>query len=325
MPNPTSDGSTFVLASRRQLAKIKHEIRALLGKQETPISIPADGFRYAFYRGQDGKGRHLFTMYAKAKSETGSDIDLHGHMVRMSMDCCNVFSDSAVCTKSAATENPAPASDPIPAGAPAPAKSDGEIMKLEGLTRDRVLSIQGVPSWTHKIKAEHNNLPDQVVSALDEIHDWAEEVLKTPEVKKVLDEPVDTGRVVTKKDGELEIFLPFVKTDLEQRTVYGVVYEPDVVDAQGDSASADEIRKACHDYMINSRKTGLMHKEDVTGKAPAIENYLAPNDMVIGNQRVRKGTWIMAHKILDDSLWNDVKSGKLTGLSMSGKAMAASD
>jgi hypothetical protein len=66
-----------------------------------------------------------------------------------------------------------------------------------------------------------------------------------------------------------------------------------------------------------------MHKEDVSGKAPVIENYLAPIDMIIGNQRVRKGSWIMAHKINDDEIWKDIKEGRLTGLSMGGKAMAS--
>lgn len=124
---------------------------------------------------------------------------------------------------------------------------------------------------------------------------------------------------------DLEISVLFGKVDEDERLVYGIVYEPDVVDAQGDSASAAEIRKACHNFMIHSRKIGLMHKDDVSDKTAIVENYVAPVDMYVGNQRVHKGTWVIVTKVNDDAIWGDVKTGKLTGYSMHGKAVGSAN
>lgn len=312
------------LTTRRRLTKIRHAVTGFLGRQETPVSVLPEDFRYAFYRGQDGQGRHLLTFYAKAKGADGTPHDLQGQVLRLPMECCNVFSETAPCKAAAATGSGTPPSDPPPAQGEPLMKIDPKQARL----------VKDVPAWVHKIKDGITGLPEQVTEALDELHDWAEEALKTPELQKALELPVEEpqekglteGRAVEKRDdGSMEIYLPFAKVDEEQRVVHGVVYEPDVVDAQGDWASAEDIRKACHDYMLNSRRTGLMHKDDISSKAPLVENYIAPTDMIMGNQRVRKGTWIMAHKINDDVLWKDIKDGKLTGLSMSGKAVAAAE
>lgn len=319
------------LVTRRRLVKIKHDVEGLLGRQELPVSVKPADFRYAFYRGQDGKGRYLFTLYGKAMAKDGAEHELHGHVVRLDLACCNVFSEVA-CTKAAVpppAKQEATGSAAVPSDPPASEKGTGDnLMKISAKKAE---AIKGIPTWVHKIKEAIDGLPEELTEALDTLHDWAEETMKAPEVQKAMEElpvekPATEGRKVEKRDdGSMEIYMPFTKVDDEQRTVHGIVYEPDVIDAQGDWATSDEIRKACHGYMLNSRRTGLMHKDDITEKAPLVENYIAPTDMVIGNQRIRKGTWIMAHKIHDDGIWKDIKEGRLTGLSMSGKAVAAAE
>lgn len=123
-------------------------------------------------------------------------------------------------------------------------------------------------------------------------------------------------------ESEFDIF----KKDDDQQLIGGIVYEPDVIDAQGDSASAQEIAKACHNYMIKSRVTGLMHekalKED---QIVMVENFLAPVDYFEGTQFVKRGSWVMVHKVLDKKLWKEIKEDKYTGYSMAGRAVDVSD
>ena len=119
---------------------------------------------------------------------------------------------------------------------------------------------------------------------------------------------------------DYQLDLPIYKLDDEERIVMGVVYEPDIVDAQGDSASGPEIRKAAHRFMQESRMIGVMHKDSASGKIDIVESYTAPVSFRLGKQQISKGTWIMVLKVKDDEIWAGVKSEKYTGLSMSGRA-----
>jgi hypothetical protein len=120
---------------------------------------------------------------------------------------------------------------------------------------------------------------------------------------------------------EWEAEIELVKVDVEKRLVGGIVYEPDIVDAQGDSSSDTEIEKACHNYMIKSMTVGKMHTEKIPKEQVAlVENYIAPGNFFIGQEFVRKGSWVQVHKVLDDKLWQEIKDGKYTGLSMAGRA-----
>jgi len=106
----------------------------------------------------------------------------------------------------------------------------------------------------------------------------------------------------------------------DERYVLGVVLEPEVVDAQGDIYSAEEIRQAAHRFMEEFGGLGLMHRFRVNGQVKVLESYLAPADLRIGEVRVRKGTWLLAVRILSDELWEQVKDGELTGFSIGGSA-----
>lgn len=108
----------------------------------------------------------------------------------------------------------------------------------------------------------------------------------------------------------------------EERFVLGVVLEPDVVDAQNDTYSADEVRKAAHRWMeSNQAQLGKQHSEIVTGKLKVLESYVAPADFAVGEQTVKKGAWVMAIRVVDDDLWTAVKKGSFTGFSIGGTAI----
>jgi site-specific DNA-adenine methylase len=106
----------------------------------------------------------------------------------------------------------------------------------------------------------------------------------------------------------------------DERFVLGIVLEPEVIDAQGDIYSAEEIRAAAHRFMEDFGGLGLMHRMRVNGKVKVLESFLAPTDFVLGDLAVKKGTWMLAVRVLDDALWEQVKTGELTGFSIGGSA-----
>lgn len=118
-------------------------------------------------------------------------------------------------------------------------------------------------------------------------------------------------------------YVQISKADDEKQIVYGVVLEPEFVDEEGDIVSAEEIEKACHDYMKKSRVVKFRHK-NVLKSAHVVECYIAPQDLVFdggnGTQDVTKGTWIVGVLIEDKDMWGDVKAKKLNGFSMGGDA-----
>ncbi len=106
----------------------------------------------------------------------------------------------------------------------------------------------------------------------------------------------------------------------DERFVLGVVLEPDVVDAQGDTYSSGEVRQAAHRFLEDFGGLGLMHRHRVNGQVKILESYLAPSDVELGGVSIRKGTWLLAARILSDELWAQVKNGQLTGFSIGGSA-----
>jgi len=146
-------------------------------------------------------------------------------------------------------------------------------------------------------------------------------------LKKQLGALEDAGWGVDDWDGILEPetfskHIPLIKgVDPEdERYVLGVVLEPEVVDAQGDIYSVEEIRQAAHRFMEEFGGLGLMHRLQVNGQVRILESYLAPVDLEVGGIVARRGTWLLAVRILSDELWARVKDGSLSGFSVGGSA-----
>lgn len=121
------------------------------------------------------------------------------------------------------------------------------------------------------------------------------------------------------------IFVPLIKANNEERTVTGVVLQPEVVDAQGDVMSADVIRKAAHSFLAKynrATKLGLMHKVFGKNGFELYQSWIAPQEVVINGETVKEGSWIMTVYVGDDKVWKLVKGGKLKGFSIGGKAKA---
>jgi hypothetical protein len=101
----------------------------------------------------------------------------------------------------------------------------------------------------------------------------------------------------------------------ERRLVYGIVYEPDERDSHGDYMDADTIERAAHGFM-QSRMVGLQHEREAP--ATVVESYIAPTDMVVAGQAVKKGSWMMVMRVEDQELWGRIKMGEFGGLSLGG-------
>ncbi len=143
--------------------------------------------------------------------------------------------------------------------------------------------------------------PDQAV-----MPDPAQDQEMAPFYKRV----VDLAQPIIKRGSE------------EERFTLGVVLEPDVVDAQNDRYSKEEVRRACHRFAEFYLNAGLMHRELANGRIVILENYLAPCDFVAENgEQVKEGTWLQGRGYRDDEIWQKIKNGDLTGLSIGGSAI----
>ncbi len=111
----------------------------------------------------------------------------------------------------------------------------------------------------------------------------------------------------------------FIEKSKDEQIVYGIVYEPDTVDTQGDQASAKEIEKAANDFMENVQTFKIMHKGK-PAKVKVLQSFIAPVDYTIAKRKVKKGSWVLVTRVLDKKLWKDIKAGKFTGYSMAGYA-----
>jgi len=116
-----------------------------------------------------------------------------------------------------------------------------------------------------------------------------------------------------------------IKVDSEEeRTVFGIVLEPETIDSQNDIYNEDEIRKTAYRFLERYQQFGLMHQDIIQSILP-LESYLAPVTFDMRGQSVKKGTWLLRVRVLDDRIWEDVKSGRLTGFSIGGSALRTPD
>ena len=107
--------------------------------------------------------------------------------------------------------------------------------------------------------------------------------------------------------------------ELKQATF--LVLSPDEVDLHGDIYDAVEVRKACHNFNIHCRKANLLHLFD-TNAFSIVESYTSPVEMKMGETIIKAGSWLAVLQFNDDSIWEGVKNGDYTGVSIGGVAQA---
>ncbi|WP_144470976.1 XkdF-like putative serine protease domain-containing protein [Bacillus pumilus] len=108
------------------------------------------------------------------------------------------------------------------------------------------------------------------------------------------------------------------KADDAQRLVYGIVYEPNVADAHGDYMTPAEIEKAAHGFLKDAREIDKQHDFE-GGVGEVVESYIAPSDFEMGDEVIKKGSWVLVTKASDE-IWEQIQKGEITGYSMAGTA-----
>jgi DNA adenine methylase len=116
--------------------------------------------------------------------------------------------------------------------------------------------------------------------------------------------------------------IPILKADEDEKKVTGVVLEPDTFDAQKTIIKEKVITKAAEKFLSDynkATKLGLQHKS-FKKKFDLLQSYIAPMDFSIKDKIVKKGSWIIIVKVLDNEIWKKIKKGEITGFSIGGKA-----
>lgn len=109
--------------------------------------------------------------------------------------------------------------------------------------------------------------------------------------------------------------------DEDKRLFTAVVLEPEVYDAHNHIYSEDVIMEAAHDYMDECLVTNLQHQIEVTKKDISIvESWIAPIDMEISGQAIKRGSWLATAKVHNDEIWKAVKDGVFKSFSIGCRA-----
>lgn len=141
------------------------------------------------------------------------------------------------------------------------------------------------------------------------------------------DDSVEGVSKVDKYLDELKDDIKISKADMKKNIVFGVVLEPDTVDAHNDVISCEEIEEAAHKFMKQSRVIGFQHltKDDKIIKVDAdvVQSFIMPEDTTFkggpfGTSKVTKGSWVMGVEVKDKDLQKAINEKKVTGFSIGG-------
>lgn len=138
---------------------------------------------------------------------------------------------------------------------------------------------------------------------------------------------------MTVKQFEVKI----AKIDEQNHIVEGVVYRPskifkedgtpeDHMDTQGDWATVEDVKKACHSFGKKLALTQSIAKAGVDkghnekgGYGFVVENYIAKTD--IPDIDAKKDDWCAAVEVTDNATWKQIQKGEITGFSIGGTAV----
>lgn len=144
---------------------------------------------------------------------------------------------------------------------------------------------------------------------------FARRILKQEEILKSYRKDI-TDAEVNQEDNLSWMKLQVNKsTNEELKQVLYVAMCPDEVDLHGDVTTADEVRKACHNFNMHCMKANLFHLVE-TDTFTINESYIAPTDFILGEKIVKAGTWLVNLQVLSDDVWALVKSGNINGVSI---------
>lgn len=138
---------------------------------------------------------------------------------------------------------------------------------------------------------------------------WYDDKTNTDNAIQVIKNDDKTESIIIRKD------IPIVKKDEMRKIAYGEVYVPMKADAHKHFMKAEEIELMAHNFMLHSRKMDWNH-DFIKGSAGVVESFIARK----GDKDFVEGSWVLAVKVFNDKVWEDVKAGKIKGYSLAGVA-----
>jgi len=123
---------------------------------------------------------------------------------------------------------------------------------------------------------------------------------------------------------KIEKRFAFAKSYVEKKIVIGAVYVPydpedeTTIDLHGHAASAEDIEKAAYGFMEELKNYSIDRQHN---KLPdygyVVESYIAKS----GDPLFKEGTWVVGVKVTDDTTWEKIQNGEVTGFSLGGSAV----
>lgn len=135
---------------------------------------------------------------------------------------------------------------------------------------------------------------------------------KAANKRKFLMKKADDGKAAFTTYGRI------VKADADNHYVTGIVYEPLEEDSHGNFMTEEEITKAAYWFAKNGDKVDLQHSFEPLDGTTVVENWIAKADFEIDGEAIQKGTWLMTVEVTDESVWEGIEKGDITGFSMGG-------
>ncbi|MBK1690988.1 XkdF-like putative serine protease domain-containing protein [Ectothiorhodospira mobilis] len=127
------------------------------------------------------------------------------------------------------------------------------------------------------------------------------------------------GLVLKAEDGGAGIVLSHLKAEPAMQRLFGVIYAPDVEDAQGDWADAETIRRAADAFMRAGRTIAVDREHDFD----PVGAYVAESWIVRAGDAYfpeLEGAWAVGIQVEDGELWSAIERGDISGLSLAGTA-----
>ncbi len=103
----------------------------------------------------------------------------------------------------------------------------------------------------------------------------------------------------------------FAEMDEAKQLIYGIVLEPNSIDAHGDTISMEEVEKAAHGYALTPMIIGEGHTKKA--KAQPVETFIYNPEIL---KEVKPGSWVMTVKVHSKKLWQSVLDKKVEGFSI---------
>ena len=130
------------------------------------------------------------------------------------------------------------------------------------------------------------------------------------------------------EDGNFSRSGQFYRAEEEERFVLGVAAEPDQ-ETGADGApleliDAGEIRRAAHGWMEKFQQFSANHMELAPG-VRVLESFIAPADFNLEGETIKRGSWVLGVRIIDENIWANIKAGNITGFSIGGVAQEVVD